>query len=503
MVFFISLLNFYILVMIFTVLIVVWTKYVDGDCIMVGGSPIGTLSKRSVWMDAFSLSWNTISTVGYGSTYPSLSAEHDHSGDTSCAFLSLLTSMEAFIGVIYAGFTGAIIFAKVTRLNQRADVKFSDCILLRYGAGLDDTFCDPFEIEESQADDSDRNGDMENANGANVDVNKSMTPLSPFPVLEFRLANVLHSVPASEIIRSQVSAVVLIEAQQDGEEVGVELEKQIKDERLKRATKKAAMAKRISASSRQLDLSGHSIKHLASISSTFSSDERLKYGTKKAGSTRILSTSSRSLDLSGHSNKNVSSTSSAFFSVPSEDTASDRTSDVIDSLSTRSSLYDKTRSYLGHKKMKIDDEEAASDLIVPRMIFCKLDLDHSDHPFFKRLWTCRHTIDGNSPLLSSAAKQRIMENGGYWPREWNNAENVRNAIRFNQIVVSFTGVSNISAANVYRQKVYDYVDVVCGFQFVNPMYRSTSGKLKVDLQLINNVVEQNNGGGEILNVIDE
>ena len=153
--------------------------------------------------------------------------------------------------------------------------------------------------------------------------------------------------------------------------------------------------------------------------------------------------------------------------------------------------------------MKIDDEEAASDLIVPRMIFCKLDLDHSDHPFFKRLWTCRHTIDGNSPLLSSAAKQRIMENGGYWPREWNNAENVRNAIRFNQIVVSFTGVSNISAANVYRQKVYDYVDVVCGFQFVNPMYRSTSGKLKVDLQLINDVVEQNNGGGEILNVIDE
>lgn len=456
--------------MLFTVLIVVWTKYVDGDCVQVGGYPIGTLSKRSVWMDAFSLSWNTISTVGYGSTYPSLSSEHDHDGDAQCTFLSLLTSMEAFIGVIYAGFTGAIIFAKVTRLNQRADVKFSDCILVRYGGGLDDALYDPLQVEEPQEDDSmkddfDRNGDIGKANDANVNVNKSMTPLSPFPVLEFRLANVLHSVPASEIIRSQVSAVVLIEAQQDGEEVGVELEKRIKDERLKRAVKKAGMARKLSSAA-----------------------------------------SNRSLDLSGHSKNNVAHSSSTFSSTPSDDTISDRSVDVADSLSTRtvkSSLYDKTRSYLGNKKMKIDDEETSSDLIVPRMIFCKLDLDHSDHPFFKRLWTCRHTIDGSSPLLSSGAKQRIMENGGHWPQEWNNAENVRNAIRFNQIVVSFTGVSNISAADVYRQKVYDYVDVVCGFQFVNPIYRSASGKLKVDLQLIDDVVEQNNGGGEILNVIDE
>ena len=44
----ISLLNFYILVLVFMVLIVVWTTYVDMDCVMVGGMPIGTLSKRSV-----------------------------------------------------------------------------------------------------------------------------------------------------------------------------------------------------------------------------------------------------------------------------------------------------------------------------------------------------------------------------------------------------------------------------------------------------------------------
>jgi hypothetical protein len=47
-VFFISLLNFYILVMLFTLLFVIWTTYVDADCVMVGGLTIGTLPKRSV-----------------------------------------------------------------------------------------------------------------------------------------------------------------------------------------------------------------------------------------------------------------------------------------------------------------------------------------------------------------------------------------------------------------------------------------------------------------------
>jgi hypothetical protein len=44
----ISLLNFYILVLIFTLLIVIWTTYVDNDCVVVGGEIIGTLPKRSV-----------------------------------------------------------------------------------------------------------------------------------------------------------------------------------------------------------------------------------------------------------------------------------------------------------------------------------------------------------------------------------------------------------------------------------------------------------------------
>lgn len=96
-----------------------------------------------------------------------------------------------------------------------------------------------------------------------------------------------------------------------------------------------------------------------------------------------------------------------------------------------------------------------------------------------------------------------MENNGNWPWEWNNHEAVRKAIRFNQMVVSFTGISNISGASVYKQKIYDYVDTVVGYQFVNALYRGRRGVLKVDMNLISDVMEQTGGGGEPLNVTGE
>ena len=352
--------------------------------------------------------------------------------------------------MIYAGFTGGVIFAKVTRLTQRARVKFSDPLLVKFGSGVSSGgSLDKSLIVNDSKGKSETNVDKETSE---KDSTVEQTSPAPFPVLEFRLANELHSVAASEIIGSQVKAVVLIEAQQDGEEVGDALTKQIKMERLKRMRSR-----------------------------------------RRSSSTHPTTT-----DFSSHTN---------FSSHSTDDNPSLRSNQSI-AASTRgassptSSVLDRTKHYFGNRKKKIDDQEPGSDLIVPRMIFATLDLDHSKYPFCQRLWTFCHTIDGKSPLLKSSARQRIMENGGVWPTEWNNAQGVRNAIRFNQIVVSFTGVCNINAADVYKQKVYDFVDLACGYQFVNPMYKSSSGKLKVDLDLMHDVVEQNGGGGESLDVLE-
>ena len=49
---------------------------------------------------------------------------------------------------------------------------------------------------------------------------------------------------------------------------------------------------------------------------------------------------------------------------------------------------------------------------------------------------------------------------------------------------------NNKTASVYKQKVYDYVDTVVGYQFVDALYRGRRGQLKVDLALVNGAKEQ-------------
>lgn len=44
----VSLFSFYLLVLLFTLLIVIWTVYVDYDCVRIGGEPFGSMENRSV-----------------------------------------------------------------------------------------------------------------------------------------------------------------------------------------------------------------------------------------------------------------------------------------------------------------------------------------------------------------------------------------------------------------------------------------------------------------------
>ena len=91
----------------------------------------------------------------------------------------------------------------------------------------------------------------------------------------------------------------------------------------------------------------------------------------------------------------------------------------------------------------------------------------------------------------------MNENHGYWPEELNNYECVRESVSFSQILVSLHGTCNLSGAAVYAQKIYSSIDVSVGYQFVNILFRNRhAGMLTVDTNLINDVKEQEGGGGE-------
>jgi hypothetical protein len=152
---------------------------------------------------------------------------------------------------------------------------------------------------------------------------------------------------------------------------------------------------------------------------------------------------------------------------------------------------------LSRREHQAVDEDPSARLVNKR-IFSKMLIEASDHPFFKRVWLGRHVLDDTSPILKPKIRRAIRRNNGYWPERLNSYEAVRDSLQFNQILVSLNGVSNVSASDVYAQKIYDFVDINVGYQFVNILYKDTDGTLKVDTDLINDVREQQGGGGETL-----
>ena len=147
-------------------------------------------------------------------------------------------------------------------------------------------------------------------------------------------------------------------------------------------------------------------------------------------------------------------------------------------------------------------DEDPSMRLVSKHIFSKMAIEASDHPFFKRVWLARHILDDTSPILKPRVRRLIRRNGGYWPERMKDWTDIRESLAFNQILVSLNGVSNVSASDVYSQKIYDFVDVTIGYQFVNMLYKDNDGTIGVDTDLVNDVREQNGGGGEWL-VLDD
>jgi hypothetical protein len=347
-------------------------------------------NSRSQFANAFSLSWNTFSTVGYGSTYPALG--HENENPTNCLFITVICSLESFLGVLYSGFCGAILFGKVLRIQRHAQVIFSDAIVVRYGSGVQ---MPPDECEED-----------EETGGKKI----------PCPVLEFRVVNRLFGEPGGEIMDAALSCVANVDANDTDPSVH-------------------RQQKRYSLGIRHDD--GHSPESptVDSVSDSRNDSGRLSYDSRMS--------------------KGISS--------------------IIDSIIPRN-----------HQTV----EEVPSARLVNKRIFSTMTIEAGEHPFFKRVWLGRHVLDDTSPLLKRKVRRQIRRNNGCWPERLNSYESVRESLQFNHILVSLNGVSNISASDVYAQKIYDFVDINVGYQFVNLLYKDSDGALKVDTDLVNDVREQ-------------
>ena len=378
--FILSCVVFFTLIVGFTGLLVLVGK-LDNECIRIGEKGFGGFG-GAAFADAFALSWTTFATVGYGSSHPALSNENESPND--CVFVSLLCSFESFIGVLYSGFCGAILFGKVLRIQSHAQVMFSDPIVVRYGTNGVGNATEDEEKEDKRPDKATKDGTQ-----------------IPCPVLEFRVVNQLFDEIGGEIMDATLNVVANVDAND--------------------------------------------------IDNLVESDRR--------NSVVISEFSTRSIFQQDDKQKRPS----------------------LLALQGFAHLNRSTTTRIG--------------TVVSKRVFSTMKIEARDHPFFKRVWLARHVLDESSPVLTAKARRAIRRNGGFWPEHLNNYKGVRQSLKFNQILVSLNGVSNVSASDVYAQNIYDFSDLNIGYEFVNLLYRDGEG-LKVDTDLVNDVREQKGGGGE-------
>lgn len=424
-------------------------------CIVVSGKEP---ADRATFVDLYQLSWTTFSTVGYGLVYPNVSIE----AKGSCYAVNALTALEAFTGVLYAATAGALLFGKVARSQSSASVQFSDPIVVRYGTGLH-----PKEDEEVPS------------------VNEI-----PCPVMEFRMINSLHYRTGGEIINCSVNCVASITAENTSDYI------------------------RISPS----DVA-HRQHHLANLSSHF----HLPHRARKIGgvaNSYLFNPVNQYLinpinkNVIAPINKNViNPVTSSLGNVGRRKSLSelsrhaDHEPDVdrdmfIEAELLNASIRQDPRLFEQSSSAALAVMDEGSKL-VPRRIFSTLDVETPSHPFFKRGWTIKHPLDSSSPLLSMEAKAMIDDNNGYWPESLNSFEKVRDHIHFHEIMVSLTGTANVSGSTVYKQKVYSCADMNIGYTFATVLHQDAKGRLRVDERLLNDVREQNGGGGEPFVDVDE
>lgn len=159
-----------------------------------------TTGEKNLMMASFHLSWTTFSTVGYGHAYPQV-------GESGrCAFLNILCSIESFIGVLFAGSVGAVLFGKVQTIYTKPMLKFSDFCCVKYGTGTHEDESDD-EFEEDEPVEPELSESLTQGSFTKQSKGKRFT----FPMVVFRIANELYDVKNGEIINLSVNGVAVVE----------------------------------------------------------------------------------------------------------------------------------------------------------------------------------------------------------------------------------------------------------------------------------------------------
>eukprot|EP00536_Pseudo-nitzschia_multiseries_P006985 jgi/Psemu1/324552/estExt_fgenesh1_pg.C_1560005 len=443
-VFLFAALNYYLNILGFAVLL-----YLSGrlhpECIHVNGLHFHETDNRFV--DAFALSWTTFTTVGYGLVYPGTSATFPEGFNIirECTGMTIVVTTEAFVGILFSAFWGAVLFAKITRVSSFAQISFSNVAVIKFGVGV--TGGNDHE-EYASSDDDDPSFEH------SYNVSKL-----PCPIFEFRIANRLNNQRGGEIIDAAINIVASMEESQASKASLAHME---------------GKKRRRKGGRRQTSRSSRSSVDTSGTGNTASACKEAKQGIIHDAVFAAKNMIVAHLQEMGNEQN--------------DDHTTDDDYDDYDDIHQNSGEMDTTSIRIAK--------------LFPNQVFAKLMVETMEHPFFNRVWNVRHVLDESSPILKEEAKNLIRINEGHWPEELNSSVGVRASIHFDQILVSFSGTSNVDANSVYSQHAYTADNVCVGYAFCNMLFRESDGSIGVDQKLLNDVKEQNGGGGERMDFVE-
>ncbi len=445
--------------------------------------------------DAFSLSWTTFSTVGYGVISPSTSTKFQDQMDRfddsgGCAFMSIILSFEALVGILFVSYAGAIMYVKLIQFQSNAQVAFSNVILVKYGKG----------VEAADVDD-DSSVDSE-------DEAKQMMNKIPFPVLIFRLVNLLNSTKNGEIVEAHVNTVATVNLKNAVMSHITRGNTVFKDALSSEMTNKVQGKRAYSYIDKPKrpvgagTLSDRSIGHFMSnrrfgrSNNSIQPPKSFGYEYKK-GSSSIRSIPEDSIHVDLSLRKSLKVKNAMFHYGMSHEQVNLTKKDVIARAASELTVPDNESEEYGigllppglgmcvmHKESQVE---------MPNMVFAKVEMDPVSHPYFRTSWRIAHTLNEESPLLKKEVRKKIIANGGTWPAELNNCDAIEDSIDFDQFLVSFKGISKSTGTDVYSHHVYTKEDLRIGYQFKSILVSNANGSLGIVPEDIDEIKAQYGG----------
>jgi len=397
------------------------------------------------FMDAMHLSWTTLSTVGYGVISPQLSQEDS----SNCIVINAFMAYEAFLGVIFGSVTGAIIFGKIARNQTVGAINFSNPVCIVYGEGVNAL------NNKGLPNDSDSDDDEDEI---------------PCPVLLLRMSNQLDKIRGGALVDASVSVVAITPVE-------------------------------------KVNTSKPTHSDLIQVDDIDFFETKVKKGpTAKKASLAALKATRKTVTMPMRATGNIIQKVHKAIAKPSPLPFETKT-EPYSSADVKTQIDEQIEQLMAlkasHEVAELDVNanatlvvEGDSSSLVPARLFHDLNLETNAHPYFQRTWIIRHELDEKSPLLKEEARRRIQENHGYWPKEWNNHESVREQILLSTLIVSVSGTNRGSGSTVYAHKLYKNDFLKVGYDFVTMLHVSEkTGEIHVDHSLLNDVREQKGGGG--------